>query len=290
MSFKLAIASGKGGTGKTTLSVSLYHYFSRHIPGVQLIDCDVEEPNDALFFSGKEPNSVRPVYQSVPEIDNEKCVYCRKCSEYCEFNAIVVIPPVEFAEVNENLCHSCGACYYACEYEAIHEKEIEIGQVSAFGTEKTRFLLEGKLKIGSAMQTMMIRELKKEADPDAGLLIYDAPPGTSCPVVETLLDADFVILITEPTPFGLHDLKLMTDLMEELHLPFGVVINKSGLGDRESYRFLKEKAIRLLGEIPFSRDYAGSYSRGDLMDSVPPEIRNAYKSISEELNQLIFSR
>jgi MinD superfamily P-loop ATPase len=289
MSYKIAIASGKGGTGKTTVSVNLYHFFNKMKSGIaSLVDCDVEEPNDTIFFPNAIKNEEQEIFQLIPEIDKVKCTYCRKCVEYCEFNAIVVIPPIRFAEVNASLCHSCGACIVACRDNAITEKQEPIGAISFFNVRKDEKLIEGRLKIGSAMQTMLIKELKKHVSEDNEITLFDAPPGTSCPVVETISDTDYVILVSEPTLFGLHDLKLMVELMEEIKKPFGVVINKAGLGDSSIYDYLNQNKIEILGEIPFSKEYAASYANGNLFDKVPTKIANSYEHIIESLEQKIF--
>jgi len=248
-----------------------------------LVDCDVEEPNAALFFPGAEKRRSVPVNQEIPVIDTGKCTFCRKCTEYCEFNAILVMPPVEFAEINPSLCHSCGACTVACEHDAIWVRDDSIGQLNYYQTETGAGIMDGALKIGSAMQTMVIRTLKKSLPPDMDVLLFDAPPGTSCPVVETISNCDYTILVTEPTPFGLYDLKLMIALLREMVLPFGVVINKANLGSRDVYEYLEEQKIDILGEIPFNSTYASSYALGNLFNETPPEIKKAYKTISEKL-------
>lgn len=284
MSFKIAIASGKGGTGKTTVAISLYHFLGKNgISRISLMDCDVEEPNDGIFFPDASLVKEEEVFQDIPVIDNEKCTFCRRCAEYCEFNAIVVIPPAKYAEINASLCHSCGACIVACQEKAITEKKEPIGKIKSARVEKTMHLLEGRLKIGSALQTMLIKEVKKHSPEDDDITLYDAPPGTSCPVVETIHDADYVILVSEPTLFGLHDLKLMVDLMKETNKKFGVIINKAGLGDQSLYEYLNAKRIEILGEIPFNQDYASQYAKGDLLNNIPNGIANSYRAIAESL-------
>ena len=284
MSIKIAIASGKGGTGKTTVSVNLYYFMQkRWSKNIQLVDCDVEEPDDAIFFSEAVKNTENDVTQLIPEIDTNKCTFCRKCVEYCEFNAIVVIPPAKFAEVNASLCHSCGACSVACEYNAITEKPVPIGKVTRYSTGSGNGLLEGRLKIGSAMQTMVIRKLKKEPDNENEIIIYDAPPGTSCPVVITVANADYIILVTEPTPFGLHDLKLTIDMLKAIDKPYGVIVNKAGLGNEEIYQFLEKEDIELLGEIPYNKEYAAKYATGGLLNNIPREFKNYYNEIIDKL-------
>lgn len=288
MTYKIAIASGKGGTGKTTVSVNLYHYLRKKMNDmVHLVDCDVEEPNDIIFFPEVEKAKEIEVFQLIPEIDKQKCTYCRKCTSYCEFNAIVVIPPIKFAEVNASLCHSCGACSVACTEKAILEKPEQIGKITLYGINGSVWLTEGRLKIGSAMQTMLIKELKRQVPQGQKIIIYDAPPGTSCPVVETVSDADYTILVTEPTPFGLNDLKLMVELLSEIGKPYGVIINKAGLGNDSVYGYLNEKGIELLGEIPFSEDYASLYAEGKITENIPESISGCYERILWRINETI---
>lgn len=285
---KIAIASGKGGTGKTTVSVNLYHFLSKEFQNkVQLIDCDVEEPNDLLFFSEAQKQNEKEVFSLVPKIDTEKCTFCKKCADWCEFNAITIVKNLKFAEVNSDLCHSCGLCSVACEFDAITEHEEPLGVISEYNTEFGAGLIEGRLEIGSAMQTALIKKVKKDASNEVVLTLFDAPPGTSCPVVETVSDADYVILVTEPTPFGLNDLKITVDLLYDLNIPFGVIVNKAGLGDNEVYKFLEQKNIELIGKIPFSKDYARNYSVGKLINSIPHEIENYYQEIVEKIKTKI---
>lgn len=281
---KIAVASGKGGTGKTTVSVNLYYFIGKYLnANVQLVDCDVEEPNDLLFFPKAKKKAQRNVFQQVPEIDTTKCTFCRRCADWCEFNAITIVKNLQFAEVNPDLCHSCGACLEACNLGAITEHPKPLGVISHFDTGFGNGLTEGCLQVGSSMQTSLIKEVKKATTNAAEIVIYDAPPGTSCPVVETVADADFIILVTEPTPFGLHDLKITLELLMNMHKPFGVVINKAGLGSREIYRFLNENNIEILGEIPFKKAYAGNYASGKILDSISPEIENIYREMIEKL-------
>lgn len=289
MAFKIAVASGKGGTGKTTVAVNLFYYLHERIgDNIQLADCDVEEPNDAIFFSHAAITNEQDIYQLVPEIDKDKCTYCRKCAEYCEFNAIVVMPSAQFAEVNKSLCHSCGACKVACNFGAISEVHYSLGTISHIDPGIGQGLIQGSLRIGSSMQTMMVKAVKKQLSKSAEIVILDAPPGTSCPVVETVSDADVVLLVTEPTPFGMHDLKLMIKLLREIKKPFHVIMNKAGIGNDEIYKFLESEKISILGEIPFSEAYASSYATGNLFKNIPMHIKSQYLNIVSKVeNELV---
>ena len=275
---KIAIASGKGGTGKTTVSLNLNHFLNHnyHIQTL-LVDCDVEEPNDRLFYPNIKENSSEEVFQMVASIKTDSCIFCRDCVDYCEFNAITVIPPVKYAKIDPSLCHSCGACFVACKNDAIIEIPNKIGDLKEFTTPDGLLMVEGQLKIGSPMQTTLIKEVKKRVEQQAPLIIYDAPPGTSCPVVETISDADYIILVTEPTPFGLHDLKLTVDLVREINKPFGIIINKANLGFNKTHEYLKDEDITLLGEIPFSKEYASKYAQGKMLKNIPFHIENVIK-------------
>ena len=286
MPFKVAVASGKGGTGKTTVSVNLQHAVARDLTSnVLLVDCDVEEPNDRIFFPENQVTNTREISRMVPEIDTDKCTFCRRCVEYCEYNAIVVIPPAGFAEINPSLCHSCGACSVACRDGAIVEKPRAEGVVNWLDTGTGRGLAEGDLKIGSAMQTLMIKELKKSVGSDYDIVIYYAPPGTSCPVVETVADVDYIVLVAEPTPFGLNDLILMVELLLDLGKPFGVVVNKAGLGNKEIYSFLEDQNIEILEEIPFDRNYASRYATGALLQDMSKDMAARYGNIIQKIDR-----
>lgn len=281
---KIAVASGKGGTGKTTISVNLYFFIEKFLnKNVRLIDCDVEEPNDLVFFPAAVKTGHNEIFQQVPRIDTNKCVFCRKCADWCEFNAISIVKNLGFAEVNPDLCHSCGACVEACKFRAISEHSKLLGTISHFETGFGNGLTEGRLQVGSSMQTSLIKEVKKTADGTDEIIIYDAPPGTSCPVVETVADADYIILVTEPTPFGLHDLKITLELLIDMRKSFGVIVNKAGLGSRDIYHFLNENNIEILGEIPFTKKYASNYASGKILETILPETESIYHEIIEKL-------
>ena len=232
---KIAIASGKGGTGKTTIAVNL----ALSIDGPVLIDCDVEGPNSHIFFPGS-MSKLKDVYIPAPEFDTEKCKYCKKCSDFCQYNAISVIGNklLFFKE----LCHGCGGCMIVCPVSAISEKEHHIGIMQR---NDDRTLFDGLLDIGEPFGVPIIRELKSQAM-EEGTTIFDSPPGTACPAVETMRDVDFCILVTEPTPFGLHDLTLTVDVVREIGVPFGVVVNRDGIGDDRVEIYCREENLSLI--------------------------------------------
>ncbi len=290
MSYKIAIASGKGGTGKTSFSLHLYVAIQKYwTSAVQLVDCDVEEPNDLIFFPDARKISGKKIYQIIPSIDSEACIYCGKCQEYCEFNAIVVIPAVKFATVSPELCHSCGACFIACGSGAIKEIPNEIGEISEYSVNKNSFpdIIEGRLKIGSAMQTLLIRKLKKEISAEAEVILYDAAPGTSCPVVTTISDADFVVLVTEPTPFGLHDLKLSIEVVKDMKKEFAIFINKDGLGNADTDNYLKSENITILGRQVFDRTFASNYAHGILMENISEKTNRIFKNMVNKIQSKV---
>jgi MinD superfamily P-loop ATPase len=255
---KIAVASGKGGTGKTTLSVNLA-YFNK----IDLYDLDVEEPNDHLFFKGESKEEV--VYRKIPKIIEDKCDYCGKCREVCEYHAIVVLKDKIF--VFPELCHSCGACSYFCPNEAIEEVDRPIGKIVEVQSDIK--LTYGILNVGEATPVPIIRQLKKRIK---GKAVLDCPPGNSCPMVESVRDADVCILVCEPTPFSLHDLRLAMDVLKKLDVKYCVVINKYGLPfDIES-----KIDAEIIGKIPFSKDIAENYSRGELLHNYADLFREIY--------------
>jgi len=251
----ISIASGKGGTGKTTIAVNLA--LSLPEGTVQLVDCDVEEPNSHLFLSPS-IHQVTSVGISVPRIDEMKCTYCGKCAQVCEYHAIAVI--LKNVLVFDELCHGCGACSYLCPEKAIFEVEREIGIIQEGSANGISFI-NGILNIGEPMASPIIRKAKERIQKNK-IAILDAPPGTACPVIETVKGSDFCMLVTEPTPFGLNDLELAVGMLEKLGIPKGVVINKADIGDRGIWDYCKSKNIPILMEIPMDRGIAESYSKG----------------------------
>ena len=255
----IAVASGKGGTGKTTVAVNL----ALVLGDVQLLDCDVEEPNAHLFLKPKIAEQT-PARVMVPEIIEEKCTYCGKCAEVCAFNAIAVIPPRAGLKGGvlafPNLCHSCGACFLLCPEGAIREVPREIGVVEAGWAGAIRFV-HGRLHVSEAMSPPLIRQVKKHIDRTRTTLI-DAPPGTSCPVISALEGSDYCLLVTEPTPFGLNDLILAVEVLRVMGIPHGLVINRCDIGDDGVESYAKANGIPVLMRIPFDRTIAELYSRG----------------------------
>ena len=277
--FKLVIASGKGGTGKTTLSTNLAAYVAER-EEVVLVDLDVEEPNSGLFFDGtlihEEEN-----YNMTPNWDKKLCTLCGLCQEVCNFNAIIKLGTSIL--VYPKLCHSCYACSELCPVNALPMEPTQIGILRDYQLGKLHYV-ESRLNIGEEQSVSSIAKTKRYvADKYAhlSLAIYDSPPGTSCPVMEATKDADYVILITEPTPFGLHDLKLAVETMQELKKPFGVVINRDGIGDDEVVKYCTAEGIDILAKIPNNRQIAELYSKGNLIYPAFPEVKTALDNILE---------
>jgi MinD superfamily P-loop ATPase len=249
----ISIASGKGGTGKTTIATNL----ALSLGKVQVIDCDVEEPNANIFFNA-EIKEREDVTVEIPEIDKEKCDYCGKCSEFCAYNALAVVPSDVL--VFPELCHSCGGCEIVCPQNAINWKRKPVGKIEHGVTNGVDFF-HGLLNVGEIQAVPVIKALKKKIDKQ-GNVIIDAPPGTSCPVIESINGSDYCILVAEPTPFGLHDLKLAIAVVRHLYIPFGVIINRDGVGDKKVEMYCQTEKIPILMKIPHSEEIANLYSMG----------------------------
>jgi len=269
---KIAVLSGKGGTGKTTVSASL----AASVPSCQYIDCDVEEPNGAIFLTPELQES-SPVKVPVPKADMAKCNACGYCGKACQFNAIAVVK--DKVLVFPEICHHCGACIIACPNDAISEVERTIGVVEANGDDT---FLQGKLNVGEPISIPILRELKKRIKSDM-TVILDCSPGASCTVVQSIEGCDYCVLVTEPTPFGLHDLRIAVQLVRKMGLPFGVVLNKASDNSRLIHEFCENEGIELLMEIPFSQDIAKGYSRGIL----PIQNNDLWKEKFEKLYEKI---
>ena len=276
----LSIASGKGGTGKTTVAVNLALSLEKNHT-LQFLDCDVEEPN-AHFFLKPEILRIETVFLPIPEIMEERCTFCGKCAQVCAYNALAVLKDTVLVFVE--LCHGCGGCSLLCPEEAIKEKGQRIG-VMEFGTSNAISFIHGKLDIGQAMSPPLIREIKNQADSNR-LVIIDAPPGTSCPVIESVKGSDFSLLVTEPTPFGLNDLKLAVETLRELRIPTGVVINRFGSGDNMVEDFCHRENIPILMTIPMDRNIAVAYSEGRSIIATQPQYRKAFVELFEKIQKL----
>ena len=259
----IAIASGKGGTGKTLIATNLWQTLYQLQYEVVLVDCDAEEPNDNLFMKAETQN-VTDVMLRIPVIDESKCTYCGKCKEYCNYNAIFLLPVLKNIQVLEELCHGCGACLVACQDDAITEKEVLEGRVTRMGYNGTTTLVEAKMEVGRMSPVGVIKRAIKVVGKE-GIVLLDAPPGTSCPFIQTAIAADFVVLVTEPTPFGLSDLIQTVETLKTMNKPLGVIINRAGLGDDAVYQYLESENIPLLMEIPFDKRIAVHYSKGELL-------------------------
>lgn len=279
---RISVASGKGGTGKTTVATNLALSVGTD---VQLLDCDVEEPN-AHFFINPAIEETKTVFMPVPEVDEEKCTFCGKCSEICQFKAIAVVNKTVL--VFKELCHSCGGCREVCPENAITEKGRELGVIQKGRRNGIEFI-HGKLRVGEAMSPPLIKEVRSYEHPGK-LTIIDAPPGTSCPVIASVKDTDFVLLVTEPTPFGLYDLKLAVGAVEILNIPCGLIINRCDMGDDKVKEYADTNNLPVLMEIPFDRRIAEAYSRGDPLVEMMPEWKDKFLTLYQEINKIIEKR
>ncbi|MFO8109657.1 MAG: ATP-binding protein [Thermoplasmata archaeon] len=271
---KIAVASGKGGTGKTTVAINL----ALSLGDCTLVDCDVEEPNTNVFLN-IELEQVEELNLPVPKIDKEKCTLCGKCSEFCQYNALVTLPKevLLFPE----LCHGCGGCSLVCEDGAISEQQRPIGVINK-GARKGITYLQGLLNIGEPMATPLIAALKDKIQDD-NLVILDSPPGCACSFIETVRDCDHCILVTEPTPFGLYDLKLAVAVVRDLKIPLSVVINKDGVGNDRVERYCEDEGIRIVMKIPYDTEIAKLYSQGTPFVLEKKEWKNKFRELVEVL-------
>lgn len=275
----ISVASGKGGTGKTTVATSLALSVGE---GAQLLDCDVEEPNAHLF--------IRPQFETteiittpVPMVDEKKCDHCGMCSEICQFKAVVVIG--ETVLTFPELCHSCGGCSAVCPTGAITETGRELGIIRK-GHYNGLAFVHGELRVGEAMSPPLIKKVRTFSESDK-ITIIDAPPGTSCPVIASMKDTDFVLLVTEPTPFGLNDLKLAVGAVKLLEIPSGLIINRSDMGDDTVEAYAKREDIPILLQIPFDRRIAEAYSNGETIVEVLPEYNGKFQKVYHNIINLI---
>jgi MinD superfamily P-loop ATPase len=280
----ISVASGKGGTGKTLVATSLALSLKGRAK-VQLLDCDVEEPNAHLFLRPV-INYIEPVGVSVPTVDMKICNCCGRCAEVCAYHAIAVVPKhvLTFLE----LCHGCGGCSYICPEKAIAEEEREIGVVEVGHSDGIDFA-HGKLNVGEAMAPPVIRKVKEHTNHE-GIIIIDVPPGTSCPVVESVKDSDFCVLVTEPTPFGLNDLVLAVETVRQLKIPCGVVINRVGVGDGKVEEYCEKEGIPILLTIPLDTEIARLYSKGITLVAGMPKWKNDFIKLFEKIGEMVHER
>jgi MinD superfamily P-loop ATPase len=275
----ISVASGKGGTGKTLVATSLALSLGKQ---VQILDCDVEEPNVHLLLRPKIVQS-KPVCIPVPKIDKAKCTYCGECGKVCAYHALAVLK--ELVLVFPELCHGCGACSYLCPTKAISEEGREMGVIELGYAGEIDFV-QGKLTIGEAMATPVIREVKRHIDPTKTVII-DASPGTSCPVVEAVRDSDFCLLVTEPTPFGLHDLSLAIDTVKVLGIPCGIVLNRAGGTYGKVEEYCVKENIPLLLKIPLDREIARLYSNGITLVQGMPEWHDKFVELFNNMERIV---
>ncbi len=278
---KIAIASGKGGTGKTTIATNLACIGASLERNVQYLDCDVEEPNGHIFLN-PDIEKTQAVTVNVPQVDLKKCTGCGKCSEICQYSAIVHLKDNNVLTF-EQLCHSCGGCLRVCPSDAIKPKLLDIGDIE-FGKTRNIDFVHGRLRIGYVRTVSLIKEVKSYIKQDS-LAILDVPPGTSCPVVEAVKGTDFVLLVTEPTPFGLNDLKLAVGLVREMNLPFAVAINRYGIGNEEVEKYCEVESIEIAMKLPDDRRIAEAYSTGQMVVDALPEYKEPFSNLYEYLDK-----
>lgn len=293
---RIAIASGKGGAGKTTiatgLALSLMEGGGRHAPGIPpaltYLDCDVEGPNAHLFLAPAFQRR-KDVAIQIPRVDAAKCTACGRCAEVCEFHAIVVLGKKTL--VFPQLCHGCGSCTLVCPEGAISEEPHAIGVLEAGPARSDISFARGVLNVGEPMAAPAIHQLKQWAIPASGpigsVVILDAPPGTSCPVVETMRGADYLLLVTEPTPFGLHDLQLTAEVAAELAIPAGVVINRDGIGDAGVDAFCAAAGLPILLRIPFDRAIAEGIAQGRTLIEIRPEYAPRLRTLAQQIAESV---
>jgi len=279
---RIAIASGKGGTGKTTVAASLaLSLAAEQLPPPLFLDCDVEAPNAHLFLKPSLEQR-QPVGILIPVVDEARCTHCGKCAEVCQYHAIAVLGQKTL--VFPQLCHGCGSCTALCPEKAISEMPARMGVIERGPARDGIPFARGLLDVGEPMAVPVIRQLKKWAVPQPGqVVVRDAPPGTSCPVVEAMRGADYVVLVTEPTPFGLHDLRLAVQVARELNIPVGVIINRDGSGDAGVDEFCAAEGLPVLMRVPFERTIAEGIAQGKNLVEIHPEYRERFREVYAQI-------
>ncbi len=275
----ISIASGKGGTGKTTVATNLALSLGK---GTRLLDCDVEEPNAHLFLY-PEITETEDISTFIPVINDELCTACKKCSEICRFRALAVVKGTVL--VFPELCHSCGGCVEVCPEGAIAEGKRILGVMESGHCGELGFS-QGRLRVGEAMSPPLIKKVRSNHN-GAKNIIIDAPPGTSCPVIAAMKGSDFVLMVTEPTPFGLHDLKLAVEAVKILGIPSGLIINRSDIGDDRVTDYAGQEGLPILMEIPFDRKIAEAYSCGKPIVEIMPEWKNEFRTLYRRIEKLV---
>ena len=280
---QIAVASGKGGTGKTTVATSLALSMDGQEKAPRFLDCDVEAPNAHLFLH---PTVERreEVGILIPEVDEALCTHCGRCAEVCQFHAIAVIG--ERTLVFPELCHGCGSCTLVCPEKAIEERLDVMGVIESGPTAAGLSFAHGLMNVGEPMAVPIIRQLK-EWDLEGGTVLIDVPPGTSCPVVESVRGVDFCLLVTEPTPFGLHDLQLMLEVLHELDIPAGVIINRDGVGDAAVEQFCTRTGLPILMRIPLDREIGEGIAQGRALVDIRPEYREKFKKMYAQIQAIL---
>lgn len=272
---KIAVLSGKGGTGKTTVSTNL-----AFISKIPIFDTDIEEPNSHIFLKNKNIHE-KSVYTNYPKIDMKKCNFCGECGNFCKFNA--VIPARNTVLVFEESCHDCGGCEIVCRQGAVSWEKREIGKIFAGKTYFGSEAVYGKLNIGEMSGVKIIKEMYKNNSFEN--LLIDCPPGTACTTVSAVEEADFAVIVAEPSPFGLSDMKLVVKLLKDMKIPFGVVINKADEEENEIKFYCRENNIEILGEIPFKREIAENYSKGNIISDILPEYKSVFADILKRVKE-----
>jgi MinD superfamily P-loop ATPase len=280
---KISIASGKGGTGKTLVATSLaVSLASQAEKQITIADCDVEEPNAYLFFPERTLLERKECRVPIPVIDEAKCTHCGKCADFCAYHAMAVLPQTVL--LFPELCHGCGGCTIICPEKAVSETSRSVGEIFRARSDGLQ-IIWGELLVGEARTTPLIKAVKDGAGD--GMVIVDCPPGTSCSLVESVRGTDFCLLVTEPTPFGLYDLDIALKVLDKMNIPCGVLVNKSGMGDRKVYEYLERRNIPLLMEIPLDRKIAELYSRGEIFAEKMPEWKAEFAGMARRIEEMV---
>lgn len=283
--FKVAVASGKGGTGKTFVSTNLFRILEQEGRDVALVDCDAEVPNDAIFF-GMEKYGEKKVLELCPGIVAGECTFCGDCAEWCSYHAIVCVPSANYIRILPDICHGCGACLHACACGAVVSAFRETGIVSVCGWDGRPRFFEGRIVEGTHSPVSVIRETVTSASGcGADCLIIDAPPGCACPFVSAVAEADYVVLVTEPTPFGLNDLRNTVRVLRTMDKLFGVVVNRAGIGSEALGKWLEKERIEVLAEIPYAPEIASLYAGGELAVDKITWLRGEFAALAEKMRK-----